>query len=62
MDLTYRLCLMQLCRTLNCNFIIQNKQVRPTQKKPYSTIEKSSFRLMVEKEMTKNQKMVDIYV
>ncbi len=26
-DLTYRLCLMQLCRTLNCNFIIQNKQV-----------------------------------
>lgn len=27
MDLTYRLCLMQLCRTLNCNFIIQNKQV-----------------------------------
>ena len=26
MDLTYRLCLMQLCRTLNCSFIIQNKQ------------------------------------
>jgi len=26
MDLTYRLCLMQLCQSLNCNYIIQNKQ------------------------------------
>ncbi|CAF0768685.1 unnamed protein product [Didymodactylos carnosus] len=26
MDITYRLTLMQLCQTLNCNYIIQNKQ------------------------------------
>jgi hypothetical protein len=43
MDLTYRLCLMQLCRTLNCNFIIQNKQVSIDEKRKVYLIDKFDF-------------------
>ncbi|CAF5162317.1 unnamed protein product, partial [Rotaria magnacalcarata] len=47
MDLTYRLCLMQLCRTLNCNFIIQNKQTDSTKGNDKETDDSSHLRLTV---------------
>ncbi|CAF3461419.1 unnamed protein product [Rotaria socialis] len=47
MDLTYRLCLMQLCRALNCNFIIQNKQTDSTKGSDKETDDSSHLRLTV---------------
>ncbi|CAF1566490.1 unnamed protein product [Adineta ricciae] len=47
MDLTYRLCLTQLCRTLNCSFIIQNKQADGPKGTDKETDDSSHLRLTV---------------